>query len=84
MPCRGRSSAPLIASNAPQVRTRGTTRDGSREWYAIHDVVEADAAASVDGSDLGPVAPCPPAGFGFSEFPDGAAIVRVTSIFRPA
>ena len=58
------------------------TRDGSRERYAIHDYLEADAAASVDGRDLGPVAPCPPAGFGFSEFPDGAAIVRVTSIFE--
>jgi hypothetical protein len=75
---------PLFGPNAAAIRTRGVTRDGSREWYAIHDFVEADGAASIDGRDLGPVASCPPAGFGFSEFPDGAAIVRVTSIFEPS
>jgi hypothetical protein len=75
---------PLFGPNARSIRTRGVTRDGSREWYAIHDFLEADASASVAGRDLGPVTPGPPAGFGFSEFPDGAAIVRVTSIFQPA
>jgi hypothetical protein len=74
----------LFGPNARAIRTRGVTREGARERYAIHDFLEADATASVDGADLGPVAPCPPAGFGFSEFPDGAAIVRVTSIFEPA
>lgn len=74
----------LFGPNARSIHTRGVTRDGSREWYAIHDFLEADATATIDGRDLGPVAPCPPAGFGFSEFPGGAAVVRVTSIFRPA
>jgi hypothetical protein len=78
------AAGPLFGPNARAIRTRGVTADGSRERYAIHDFLEADATASVDGRDLGPVAPCPPAGFGFSEFPDGAAIVRVTSIFEPA
>lgn len=78
------AAGPLFGPNARAIRTRGVTRDGSRERYAIHDFLEADASASIGGRDLGPVAPCPPAGFGFSEFPDGAAIVRVTSIFEPA
>ncbi|MEO8477465.1 MAG: hypothetical protein ABI572_10510 [Actinomycetota bacterium] len=75
---------PLFGPNSGALRTRGVTRDGSTEWYAIHDFRDADATASVDGRDLGPVTPGPPAGFGFSEFPGGAAIVRVTSIFRPS
>jgi hypothetical protein len=74
----------LFGPNAGSVHTRGVTRDGSSEWYAIHDFREGDATGSIDGLALGPVTPCPPAGFGFSEFPGGAAIVRVTSIFRPA
>jgi hypothetical protein len=78
------AAGPLFGPNVRAIRTRGVTRDGSRERYAIHDFLEADASASIGGRDLGPVAPCPPAGFGFSEFPDGAAIVRVTSIFEPA
>jgi hypothetical protein len=75
---------PLFGTNAGAIRTRGVTRDGSHEWYAIHDFLDADATASIDSEDLGAVAPGPPAGFGFSEFPDGAAIVRVTSIFERA
>ncbi len=77
-------AGPLFGPNARALRTHGVTRDGSREWYAIHDFLEADANGSVAGEDLGRVALCPPAGFGFSEFPGGAAIVRVTSIFEPA
>jgi hypothetical protein len=64
------------------VRTRGITMGGARERYAIHDFRETDAVATVDGRDLGAVAPCPPAGFGFSEFPSKSALVRVTSIFE--
>ncbi|MGZ5326974.1 MAG: hypothetical protein ACXWFU_01310 [Actinomycetota bacterium] len=78
------AAGPIFGPNARVIRTRGVTGDGSHERYAIHDFLEADAAASIDGRDLGAIAPCPPAGFGFSEFPDGAAIVRVTSIFEPA
>lgn len=67
---------------AAGVRTTGETRAGAREWFAIHDFREADAAASIDGVDLGAPAPCAPSGFGFSEFPAGPALVRVTSIFE--
>jgi hypothetical protein len=73
---------PLFA--AAGVRTTGVTLAGAREWYAIHDVREADAEASIDGVDLGAPVACPPAGFGFSEFPQRPAIVRVTSMFAGA
>jgi hypothetical protein len=72
---------------ADRVHARGRTRTGAREWYAIHDFRDARASASVHGRDPGPVGPCAPAGFGFSEFPSRPAIVRVTSIIeavRPA
>ncbi len=71
---------PLFA--AADVRTSGETLAGARERYAIHDFRHAEATASVDGVDLGPTALCAPAGFGFSEFPSTAALVRVTSIFE--
>ncbi len=71
---------PLITVTG--VHTTGITFAGAREWYAIHDYRDADADASIAGADLGPSAPCGPAGFGFSEFPGGPAMVRVTSIFE--
>ena len=74
---------PLFAA-VRGVRTTGVTFAGAREWYAIHDLREADAEASIDGVDLGAPAACPPAGFGFSEFPAQPAIVRVTSMFAEA
>ena len=69
---------------ATDVRTTGVTAAGAREWYAIHDHRAADATASIDGVALGRPAPCPPAGFGFSEFPSTPAIVRVTSFIDSA
>jgi hypothetical protein len=74
---------PLVhrAFGARDVRTYGATRAGVREWYAIHDLRHADAEAWIDGRNLGPTVPGPPAGFGFSEFPGRPAIVRVTSMF---
>jgi hypothetical protein len=73
---------PLFA--AAGVRTTGVTLAGAREWYAIHDLHEADADATIDRADLGAPVACPPAGFGFSEFPQQPAIVRVTSMFAEA
>lgn len=70
---------PLFA--AADVRTTGRTTAGTREWYAIHDFRDATATATIGGVDLGPPSPCPPARFGFSEFPVGPALVRVTSMF---
>jgi len=70
---------PWFAAGA--VRTRGRTAGGAREWYAIHDFRAGTATASIDGLALGPTMPTEPAGFGFSEFPNESALVRVTSIF---
>lgn len=65
-----------------RTRVTGRTRAGVREWYAIHSYREARAAGMADGVDLGPVGASSPAGFGFSEFPEGASMVRVTSLFE--
>jgi hypothetical protein len=69
---------------AGDVRTTGSTIAGTREWYAIHDFLGAEATARIGRDDPGPSAAGPPAGFGFSEFPGRPAIVRVTSIFERA
>ena len=73
--------APLIGGGRG-IRARGRTRTGAREWYAIHAYRTAHAHASIDGVDLGPVAPAPASGFGFSEFPPMPAAVRVTSLIE--
>lgn len=68
---------------AGDVRIRGRTRAGAREWYVIHDVRPAAATASVGSEDLGPAVPArAPAGFGFSEFPSRPSIVRMTSLIE--
>jgi len=68
---------------ASDVHVRGHTRNGAREWYAIHDVLAADATARLDGRDLGETSSTPvPAGFGFSEVPATPSIVRVTSLIE--
>ncbi len=76
---------PVIAPwiGARGVRTRGVTAAGVREWYAIHDLrLIATAQAWLDGEDLGPPVAAGPAGFGFSEFPERPALVRVTALFE--
>lgn len=71
--------APLIGGAS--VRTRGVTRNGASERYAIHDLLTARSVrAWVDGVDLGRVIrPGSPARFGFSEFPSRPGGVRVTT-----
>ena len=73
--------APLLGWS-PGIRARGRTRDGTREWYAIHAYRRANARARLDGVDLGACVRAPASGFGFSEFPAEAAAVRVTSLFE--
>jgi hypothetical protein len=59
------------------------TAAGVREWYAIHDLRPITMAhACLDGEDLGLPAAAEPAGFGFSEFPERPALVRVTALFE--
>jgi hypothetical protein len=74
--------SPLLGWS-PGIRARGRTRDGAREWYAIHAFRRAAARARLDGCDLGACVPARPSGFGFSEFPAVASAVRVTSLFEP-
>ncbi|UQU61234.1 hypothetical protein COUCH_19390 [Couchioplanes caeruleus] len=65
----------------PGVRTRGSAGGGRREWYGaqdVHPIVEA--AARLDGHDLGPLAPVdPPVRFGFGSTPRRPVLVRVTT-----
>jgi hypothetical protein len=74
--------APLLGGGGG-IHARGVTRQGARQWYAIHDLRWARARARVDGQDLGEaVPPTSPAGFGASEFPGRPALVRVTSLIE--
>ena len=65
----------------PGVRTRGSAGGGRREWYGAQDVRPiVEAAAHLDGRDLGPLAPVsPPVRFGFGSTPRRPALVRVTT-----
>lgn len=74
--------APLLGGGNG-IHSRGTTREGARQWYGIHDLRWARARATLDGRDLGEaVAPSVEAGFGASEFPGRPALVRVTSLIE--
>lgn len=61
------------------VRTWGTSPTGVQEWYQASDCrFLTGAVASVDGRDLGAMAPLDPAcRFGFSESPRRPSMVRV-------
>ncbi|MEU1072723.1 MULTISPECIES: hypothetical protein [unclassified Streptomyces] len=63
------------------VRTRGSAGAGRREWYGAQDVRHLRAAsASLDGTDLGTMAPVtPPVRFGFASAPRRPALTRVTT-----
>ncbi|MGE7391200.1 hypothetical protein ACQKM2_37600 [Streptomyces sp. NPDC004126] len=66
------------------VRTRGSSRPGCRQWYAACDLFPVvAAAASLEGTDLGPLAPVvPPVRFGFASAPAAPSLVRVVSTIR--
>lgn len=63
------------------VRTTGSARDGTREWYAAsdqHRIVTAHQTWA--GTDLGPLVPVdPPVRFGFGSVPRTPSVTRVTS-----
>lgn len=63
------------------VRTRGSARDGRREYYGAtdaHDVVAV--RGSFAGRDLGPIAPVdPPCRFGFSSTPRRPSVTTVVT-----
>jgi hypothetical protein len=71
----------LPARLLPGVRTRGSAGNGRREWYGAQDLHRITAVtASLDGQDLGALAPVEPAvRFGFGSVPRRPALVRVTT-----
>lgn len=67
-------------------RLYGRSPSGVREWYCIDAYRPiAGATATLDGRDLGPLAPLiPPARFGFSEFPQRPAVVDCAPVLEGA
>ena len=65
----------------PGVRTTGTAGGGRREYYSAQDVRSVTwLQASLDGTDLGGLAPVdPPPDFGFSSTPRTPGLTRVTT-----
>jgi hypothetical protein len=66
------------------VRTRGSAKDGRREWYGATDLREVAAAAgSFDGAELGALAPVEPAPrFGFSSTPRRPGVTALVTTVR--
>lgn len=62
------------------VRTHGRARTGRHEWYGAQDLRPVTAAtATLEGRDLGRLAPVePPVRFGFGSTPRKPCVVRVT------
>lgn len=68
------------------VRTRGSAKDGRREWYGATDLRTVVAASGTfDGADLGALAPVDPAPrFGFSSTPRRPGVTElVTTVLSP-
>lgn len=72
---------PLAARVMDGVHTRGTAREGRREWYGATDLHGlTSATGSFDGSDLGRLAPVePPCRFGFSSTPREPGVTTVVT-----
>jgi len=72
---------PLTARVMDGVHTRGTAREGRREWYGATDLHGVTSAAgSFDGVDLGILAPVdPPCRFGFSSTPREPGVTTVVT-----
>ena len=74
----------LVLKGAAGVRARGRSTSGVREWYRIDAYRPVTSAhGSIDGRDLGPMAPLdPPVQFGFSEFPRYPAVVDCAPVLE--
>lgn len=72
---------PVAARVLDGVRTRGTAREGRREWYGATDLRHVTAASgSFDGTPLGSLAPVdPPCRFGFSSTPHAPSVTSVVT-----
>lgn len=67
------------------VRTRGSAKDGRREWYGATDVRAVVAmTGAFEGSDLGALAPVHPAPrFGFSSTPSRPSVTDLVTTVSP-
>lgn len=67
------------------VRTRGSAKDGRREFYGATDVRAVDSArGTFDAADLGTIAPVRPAPrFGFSSTPPRPSVTDLVTTVRP-
>lgn len=72
---------PVAARLLSGVRTRGSAREGRREWYGATDVHAVTAVgATLDGVDMGTLAPVdPPCRFGFSSTPRTPSVTSVVT-----
>ncbi|MFE9773645.1 hypothetical protein ACFYOV_18645 [Streptomyces sp. NPDC005931] len=72
---------PLARLLLPGVRTRGSAGGGRRQWYGARDLLPIRAvSASLEGVDLGAMAPvAPPVRFGSGSAPRTPAVTRVTT-----
>ena len=70
----------------PGVRTRGSAREGRREFYAALDLhAVATAAVTWDGTDQGGLAPvAPPVRFGFGSTPRRPSLTRIVTLVQEA
>ncbi|MFI9615261.1 hypothetical protein ACIHCM_26900 [Streptomyces sp. NPDC052023] len=75
------ATAMAPAARLMGVRTRGSARDGRREWYGAQDLRGITAAAATyEGENLGSLARVePPVRFGFGSTPSKPCVVRVTT-----
>lgn len=72
---------PVASRVMDGVRTRGTAREGRREWYGATDLRHVTAASGTfDGRPLGSLAPVdPPCRFGFSSTPRTPSVTSVVT-----
>jgi hypothetical protein len=76
---------PVARAALRGVRTRGSAKDGRREWYGATDVRSVEAmTGTFDGSRLGALAPVEPAPrFGFSSTPPRPSVTDLVTTVRP-
>ncbi len=72
---------PVARAALRGVRTRGTAREGRREWYGATDAHAVQSlSGSFEGADLGTLRPVdPPCRFGFSSTPRRPSVTTVVT-----
>jgi hypothetical protein len=77
---------PVAARVMDGVHTRGTAKEGRREWYGATDLRHVTAArGTFDGTPLGQLAPVdPPCRFGFSSTPRAPSVTSVVTTIETA